>query len=264
MQGMLFSVWRYRFFIFSSIKTEFRARFIRSRLGGCWMILQPLSQVLIFAFILSTIMSARLPGITNHYAYAIYLMSGMLGWSLFSEIISRCLTLFIDNGNLIKKLAFPKITLPLIVVGSALVNNILLFCAIIVIFGLLGHWPGINLLWLPFLILVNMMLALSLGLILGVFNVFIRDLGQVIPIILQILFWFTPVVYIASIIPAKYAIYLAWNPLVPIITSYQNILLYDRVPMGEGIAYVALLSVFLLIIALVIFRKASAEMVDLL
>jgi lipopolysaccharide transport system permease protein len=123
MLGMLSSIWRYRFFILSSIKTEFRARFVRSRLGGLWMILQPLSQVLIFAFVLSTIMSARLPGINNPYAYSIYLMSGILGWSLFSEIVSRCLTLFIDNGNLIKKLAFPKITLPLVVVGSALVNN---------------------------------------------------------------------------------------------------------------------------------------------
>ena len=116
-----------RYFILSSIKTELRVKFIRSRLGGLWMILNPLAQVLIFAFVLSAVLSAKLPGIGNRYAYAIYLMAGILGWSLFAEIVNRCLTLFIDNGNILKKLVFPKIALPLIVTGSALVNNALLF-----------------------------------------------------------------------------------------------------------------------------------------
>ncbi len=99
MEGIFLAAWRYRFFIFSSIKTELRARFIRSRLGGLWMILNPLAQVLIFAFVLSAIMSAKLPGIDNKYAYAIYLMAGTLGWSLFTEILNRCLTLFIASTN---------------------------------------------------------------------------------------------------------------------------------------------------------------------
>ena len=106
------------------------------------MILNPLSQVLIFAFVLSAVLSAKLPGIDNQYAYAIYLMAGTLGWSLFAEIVNRCLTLFIDNGNILKKLVFPKIALPLIVTGSALVNNTLLFVAILLIFGVLGHLPS--------------------------------------------------------------------------------------------------------------------------
>ena len=102
MIGMLLAAWRYRFFIFSSIKTELRTKFVRSNLGGFWMILHPLSQVLIFAFVLSAVLSAKLPGIDNQYAYSIYLMSGILAWSLFSEIVTRCLTLFIDNGNILK------------------------------------------------------------------------------------------------------------------------------------------------------------------
>src|SRR5574342_539482 len=100
MIGMLLGAWRYRYFILSSIRTEVRVRFIRSRLGGLWMILNPLAQVLIFAFVLSAVLSAKLPGVSNQYAYAIYLMAGILGWSLFLEIVNRCLTLFIDNGNI--------------------------------------------------------------------------------------------------------------------------------------------------------------------
>ena len=127
MKGLLFDVWRYRFFMISSIKSDLRSKFVGSSLGGLWMILNPLSQVLIFTFVLSAVLSAKLPGINNQYAYAIYLMAGTLGWSLFSEIVNRCLTLFIDNANILKKLVFPKITLPLIVTGSALVNNLFLF-----------------------------------------------------------------------------------------------------------------------------------------
>ncbi len=262
MFGMLSAAWRYRFFIFSSIKTELQTKFIRSKLGGLWMILHPLSQVLIFAFVLSAVLSAKLPGIDNQYAYAIYLMSGTLGWSLFAEIVNRCLTLFIDNGNLLKKLVFPKIALPLIVTGSALVNNTLLFVAILAIFGALGHMPGVEVFWLPVLMVANIALALGLGLALGVLNVFMRDIGQVVPVIMQFLFWFTPVVYMVNIIPEEYRDWLEFNPMIPIITGYQNILLYNHAPDWAGLGVIALIAMTLLAFALFLFRKASSEMVD--
>jgi lipopolysaccharide transport system permease protein len=262
MFGMLSAAWHYRYFIISSIKTDLQVRFVRSRLGGLWMILNPLAQVMIFAFVLSAVLSAKLPGIANRYAYAIYLMAGILGWSLFIEIINRCLTLFIDNGNLLKKLVFPRIALPLIATGSALVNNILLFFAILVIFGLLGHLPGTALIWLPAPMVVNIALALGLGLALGVLNVFMRDVGQIVPVITQFLFWLTPIVYVADIIPGQYRQWLVLNPLIPIITGYQNALLYNRAPDWAGLCAVALIAAFQLVFALVLFRKASPEMVD--
>ena len=262
MKGMLVAVWRYRFFVLSSIKTEFRIKFVRSSLGGLWMILHPLSQVLIFAFVLSAVMSAKLPGIDNRYAYAIYLMAGTLGWSLFAEIVNRCLTLFIENANILKKLVFPKIALPLIVTGSALINNTLLFVAILLIFGVLGHLPGMALLWLPVLMLITIALALGLGLILGVLNVFMRDIGQLVPVCMQFLFWFTPIVYMVNIIPEQYRKWLALNPLFPVITGYQNVLLYNKEPDLAGLGVIALIALVLLAFALLLFRKASPEMVD--
>ncbi len=262
MFGMLSGAWRYRYFISSSVRTELRTKFVRSRLGGLWMILNPLAQVLIFAFVLSAVLSAKLPGINNRYAYAIYLMAGTLGWSLFSEIVNRCLTLFIDNANILKKLAFPRVALPLIVVGSAAVNNILLFLAVLVIFGVLGHVPGTALVALPLLMAVTIALALGFGLALGVLNVFIRDIGQVVPVVMQFLYWFTPVVYMANIIPEEFRQWLAFNPLVPIVMSYHDVLLYDKLPEWGPLMNVALLAVVLLVVSLVVFRKANAEMVD--
>lgn len=264
MSAMLSAAWRYRYFILSSIRTEFRSKFIRSRLGGLWMILHPLSQVLIFAFVLSSVLSAKLPGIDNQFAYAIYLMAGTLCWSLFAEIVNRCLTLFIDNGNLMKKLVFPKIALPLIATGSALVNNSLLFISMIAIFGTLGHFVGAALIWLPGIMVINIALALGVGLILGVLNVFVRDIGQFVPVAMQFLFWFTPIVYMAHIIPERYRPWLAYNPLFPLARAYHDVLVYNHAPDLDSLGMTALVAILFLLFALVLFRKASPEMVDLL
>ena len=213
MFGLLRSLWQYRHFVLSSIRNEFISRFARSKLGGLWMIINPLSQVAIYALILSNVLAAKLPGIESKFAYAIYLMAGLLAWTLFNEIISRCLTLFIEKGNLMKKMHFPRITLPAIVVGSGLVNNGLVFIAMIVIFLLLGHQFGMVMFWLLPLTILLTVFALGVGLILGVMNVFVRDLTQAVPIVLQVWFWFTPIVYPSNIIPESYRYLLNLNPM---------------------------------------------------
>ena len=141
MFGMFRGLWQYRHFVISSIRNEMISRFARSKLGGLWMIINPLAQVAIYALILSNVLAAKLPGIDNQYAYAIYLMAGLLAFTLFSEIISRCLNLFIEQGNLMKKMSFPRITLPTIVAGSCLLNNVLLFVAML---GVFPAWAPIQ------------------------------------------------------------------------------------------------------------------------
>ena len=264
MKNLLLPAWRYRNFILSSISKDFKARFARSKLGGAWMVLHPLSQVVMYALVLSAVLSAKLPGIENRFSYAIYLTAGILPWSLFSEVVSRCLTIFIDNGNLMKKMVFPKICLPLIVTGSALVNNTLLLLSIIGIFALLDHYPGVDALWLPVLFAVTIALGLGIGLILGVLNVFMRDVGQVVPVVLQFSFWFTPIVYTDDIIPEAYRGWLAFNPMYHVVSGYQNVLVFGRSPKWHGLLLVTAGSMVLLALALFMFRRASAELVDAL
>lgn len=264
MKNLLLALIRYRYFIFSSIKNELRLRFIRSKLGALWMIIHPLAQVLIFATILSEVLSAKLPGIESKYAYALYLMAGTLGWTLFAETLGKCLNLFIENGNLMKKMAFPRICLPVIAGGTMLVNNLLLVAAIFVVFAALGHFPDRQALWLPVLIALNLLFSLGLGLILGVMNVFMRDIGQVVPVILQAMFWLTPVVYSLSILPERFQIWFKFNPMYPIITSYQNVLVFGKAPLWGALAWMALVTLVLLVMALIVFRRASPEMVDAL
>ena len=104
---MITGAWRYRGFITSSVINDFKARLSRTRFGAAWIVLQPLAQVLIFATILSNVLAARLPGNQSKYGYVVYLMAGTACWSLFTEIVQRCVTVFIDNGNFTEKNKIP-------------------------------------------------------------------------------------------------------------------------------------------------------------
>ncbi|MDL2403914.1 ABC transporter permease [Rhizobium mayense] len=261
---MLRSLWQYRQFIISSIRNDLVNRFTRSRLGALWIILNPLAQVAIYALVLSNVVAAKLPDIDNKYGYAIYLMAGLLGWNLFSEVLNRSLFLFIEYGNLMKKVQFPRITLPVIVAGTNLVNNALLFVAMMGIFAIVGHRFTLQIIWLVPLTIILVMFALGLGIILGLINVFVRDLGQAVPIILQILFWFTPIVYPLNIIPAAYRHLLKFNPIYHFTSAYQSIIAYGEPPNFISLLLVTLIAALMLFLSLFLFRRANGEMVDVL
>jgi len=264
MLEILRAIWAYRYFVASAIRNDYRLRFSRSKMGLAWMVIHPLVQVLIFALVLSELLSARLPGIDSKFAYAIYLMAGILCWTLFSETVSRFLTVFIDNASLIKKMAFPRVNLAVVSGGIVLINNVLLFISILVVFSVLGHVPGMSMLWLPFLVLVTFVLAMGVGLVLGILNVFMRDIGQVVPVVLQILFWLTPIVYSIETVPASMRTALRWNPIYPLVASYQNVLAFNRPPLWTELSILFIGALVLLLIALLLFRRASVEMADVL
>lgn len=261
---MFTDLWNYRQFIARSVHNEIINRFVRSKLGGLWVIINPLAQVAIYALILSNVLASKLPGIESKYAYAIYLMSGLLAWSLFSDIVLRSLNLFIEQANLIKKTSFPKATLPIIIAISNLVSNTFLFIAVLVIFLLLGQSFSLEVVLIFPLTLMLIGFSIGLGLILGIVNVFIRDLAQVVPIVLQILFWFTPIVYPKTIIPEKYQYLLELNPLYHVVSAYHQILAYGKTPELFGIVLISLLAFSLLMLGLVLFRRASVDILDVL
>ncbi len=261
---MFRALWHYRYFVRSSIINDLRSRFARSKLGGLWMIINPLAQVAIYALILSNVLATKLPGIQNKYAYAIYLMAGLLAWTLYDELINRCVNLFVAQGNIMKKMNFPRITLPTIVAGSCLLNNLLLFISMLGVFFLLGHHFSLAMLWLLPLTLLLVVLGLGIGLILGVLNVFVRDIGLVVPIVMQVWFWFTPIVYPDNIIPESYRHLLYYNPMFLVTDAYHEILVYNRAPALTGMLPMIIIAVLLLLFSLFLFRRASAEMVDVL
>lgn len=261
---MLRSLWRYRHFIMASIRGEMKGRFARSRLGGLWFLLNPLAQALIFSIVLSQVLRARMPDTDVDGAYSIYLLAGLAAWSLFAEILGRSTTIFIEQASVMKKISFPRLCLPVIVWGSALTSHVLLIAAILVVFLFFGHFPGWSLLALPLGIVLISAFAFGLGIILGVVNVFMRDVGQVVAIVLQLWFWLTPIVYPASIVPERFLWLVEMNPMMPLVGIYQDALLYDRWPQPGALVVPTLIAAAAVAFAFVFFRRASPELVDAL
>jgi lipopolysaccharide transport system permease protein len=263
MIAMTKAVWQYRGFIMSSVINDFRTRLSRTGFGVAWIVLQPLAHVLIFATILSNVLGARLPSSQSKYAYVVYLMAGTACWSLFTDIVQRCVTVFIDNGNLLKKIHFPRIALPAVVVGIASLNNLAFLAIVLSALPVLAVYPDVHYLWLPLLMFLTIGLAAGIGLLLGTLNVFVRDIGQVVSVLIQFWFWMTPVVYPVSIVPPAFRSTLDFNPVLPLVVGYQNVLLYRTAPPSQ-LAWLALVVVVVLSAAIFVFRRASSEMVDVL
>ena len=261
---MLRALWAYRGFVYASVIREFKLKVSGSALGAWWVVLAPLSQVLMYALVLSSVMKARLPGVQSEYAYVIYLLAGISVWTFFSEVVTRATNIFIENANLLKKLSFPRISLPIIVALSAGINHfIFLFVTIPLVAILSGDisWVLIGLIPLS---IITVAFALSLGILLGVLNVFYRDIGFLLGIVMQFWFWATPIIYTKDILPAKLQPFMNFNPMMPLVDGYHQIIYLNQMPNWQSLSGL-LVGIFLLaIFSYLIFRRAQGEMVDAL
>ena len=260
--AMLRGLWAYRGFILGSVKREFQAKYRNTMLGAAWTVLSPLAMILVYTLIFSQVMKSKLPGDVSEYGYSIYLCAGILTWGLFAEITQRAQTMFLEHANLLKKLSFPRICLPVIVVLNALVNFAIIFGLFTAFLVLSGRFPGAVFALLAPLLLLQVLLAIGLGMVLGVLNVFFRDVGQFFGIFIQFWFWLTPIVYPAAIVPQEVRGLMEWNPMAAVIQSYQTILVAGQAPAWQPLLPAAVLAVLLCVLGMALFRKRAGEMVD--
>lgn len=252
----------YRGFVLSSVQREFQLKYRNSLLGALWTVLSPLAMIVVYTVVFAQVMHSRLPGTSSTFAYSIYLCAGVLTWGLFAEITGRAQTMFLEHAGLIKKINFPRICLPVIVVTNALINFGIIFGLFTGFLVISGNFPGWPFLALIPVLLVQIVFSIGLGLILGVLNVFFRDVAQFYTIALQFWFWFTPVVYPSTVLPPAVADLLVWNPMAPLIMSYQRILVNGLWPEWATLLPVTLLALVLCLLGLKLFRKRGGEMVD--
>lgn len=260
--GMLRSMWSYRGFISGSVKREFQSRYRNSLLGAAWTVLNPLAMIVVYTVIFSQVMRARLPGVDSGFAYSIYLCAGVLTWGLFAEIVSRAQNVFLEHANLIKKISFPRICLPVIVVFNAGINFAIIFGLFVLFLLLAGSFPGASFIAVFPVLLIHVAFAIGLGIIVGVLNVFFRDVGQFFGVLLQFWFWLTPVVYPISILPASILPYFNLNPMVPLVTAYQDIFVHGKWPNWDSLMFPAALAALFCVIGIRMFRKRVGEIVD--
>ncbi len=259
---MLAGLWKFRGFILGSVQREFQSKYRNSLFGAAWTILNPLAMIVVYTVIFSQVMNSRLPGNSGVYGYSIYLCAGVLTWGLFSEITLRGQSVFLENANLIKKLNFPRICLPIIVVLNSLVNFAIIFGLFLAFLVVTGQFPGWSFFYMLPVLLVQIMFAIGLGVSLGVLNVFFRDVGQFFAILLQFWFWFTPIVYPVTALPQALRDYLVYNPMAAVTSAYQGVLASGTQPQWASLLPVLLIGLAFCALGMALFRKRAGEMVD--
>lgn len=259
---MLAAQWHYRSFIFGLVKRDFTAQYLNSMLGSLWTVIHPLSQIAVYTLIFSQVMSSRLPGMTNTFGFSIFLCAGLLPWQYFVETIGRCQGVFIAQANLMKKVAFPRSTLPTYVLASATVNFAITYGLFLAFLLLSGNWPGWAALAAVPLLILQQALAVGMGVLLGVLNVFFRDVGHFVGIVLQFWFWLTPVIYPLKAIPEEYHWLFAVNPMLPVVQAYQNAFVYGQWPQWGLLAPSLAWAAAFLALGWFAFSRLNHEMVD--
>lgn len=255
-------IWAYRGFIIGSVQREFQSKYRNSLLGAAWNIINPLAMITVYTVIFAQVMRSKLPGVDSTFAYSIYLCAGILTWGFFAEITGRSQTMFLDNANLLKKLNFPRLCLPITVVLSASLNFSIVFGLFCVFLLVSDNFPGWPMLAMLPVLAIHIAFALGLGISLGVLNVFFRDVGQFFGIFLQFWFWLTPIVYPFAILPERIKPLMAMNPMTPIMAAYQGILVDHKWPHWGTLWYATLLATVLCLLGLHLFKKNAGEMVD--
>lgn len=256
------AIWRFRGLARAITERELRTRYTGSSLGPLWLVIQPLAMVLVYTLVFSQLMRARLPGIDSSFAYSVYLLIGVISWGMFLEIIQRSKNLFVEHGNLIKKISFPRLVLYVPVVAVAAFNFLVMFVLFLVFTVMIGMFPGkLVLAAIPSLALL-VVFALAVGVLLSSLQVFFRDIGQTIDIILQLLFWATPIIYPISILPEAVQKAIQWNPLVPVMTSLQRIFLEHRLPDFASLAYPLAVAAVFGVLAVYAYRRLYGAILD--
>lgn len=244
----------------SLVKRDIRGRYKGSILGFIWNFITPLIQILVYIMVFTSIFH------TNLENYAIYLVSGMSIWIWFSESLSEGSGTFIANSEMIKKIYFPRMVLPLSTVLSKMVNFLILLGIFFIIIVVTGH--GINpvaLLFLPLLLLLSFLFIFGVTLILSSLDVYARDVQYIIGVLLMAWVWITPIMYSRDIITdGMINKMLEINPLTYIVEGYQQILYWKSIPDIYTMALCGALSLIALIIGMIVFHHLEKDFAEVL
>ncbi|MCB0213616.1 MAG: ABC transporter permease [Anaerolineae bacterium] len=262
---MLLSLYRYRRYILRNAWNDLRLRYAGSGMGIFWHILLPLAQILIYTVVFSRLMSLRSPGMAaNPYGFVIYLCSGLLPWLAFSNSVINGSNTFLANAKYLQKLPIPE---EIFVARSAMADMFGLMIYIIllmIVIPMLGHALGWSSLLLPLAALLFQLFAFGLQLLLAPLRVFLRDIGYMLGVVMQLWMWMLPIVYVETILPPDFQSLLQWNPAYVYIRSFRDLLLQNQIPSWTAWgAMLAWATVFLLL-GYTVLQRLRPELRDVL
>lgn len=261
---MIVNLYKHRRYIWRTALSDVRNRYAGSAGGAFWNLLQPLALILVFTLVFTQIMTGRAGIIDGPGGYVLYLCSALLPWTAFAECINRGTQSFVANAVYLRKLPIPE---QVFVAQSAVATGIGLgisYALLVLVALALGHTPSWHWLLLPVPLAMLIGLGFGLGMALGTINAFVRDVGHVVPILLQIGFWSYPIVYDASFVPDWVASILPLNPVYPSLTAIRTLFLDQRLPGPELWAGMAFWSVAAGAGGYLVLRRLRPELRDVI
>lgn len=234
-------LWHYRELLYFLVWRDIKVRYKQTILGAAWAVLQPFFMMVVFTLFFGKFIKVPREGIS----YPLFSYAALLPWMLFTEGISRSTGSLIQDANLIKKVYFPRLIMPISGILSPLVDFALSFLVFVGMMFYFGFAPTLKILWLPVFILLAMVTSLSVGLWLSALNVQYRDVRYAIPFLIQFWFFASPVVYSSSTLPKSWQLFYGLNPMVGVIEGFRWALLGASPP---DFLFVISVSIILLIL----------------
>ena len=253
-------VWEHRELLHTLVGRELKLRYKQTAIGVSWVLLQPLVTMLIFTVIFGGL--AKMP--SDGVWYPVFALTALLPWTYFSQAVTRAGGALVSNANLVSKIYFPRILLPLSTVIAPLVDFVL---SLVLVFGLLVY-AGIPLTWklatLPIFILIAMISALGVSLVVSATNVKYRDVGHAIPFVMQIWMFVSPIVYPVSLVPEQWRFLYGLNPMAGVIEGFRWAVLGQTAPDPTVMAASFVVFVVFLLVSLVYFRQMERQFADVI
>jgi len=256
----LAAVWEYRELLYFLVWRDVKVRYKQTIIGAAWAILQPLMTMMIFTVIFGNF--AKIP--SDGLPYSIFAYTALMPWNYFSQAISRGGISLVGEANLIVKVYFPRLIIPIASVVAPLTDFFMSFLVLIVMIAWFGIVPGWNVLYLPFFLLLALMTGLAVVLWLSPLNVRYRDVSHTIPFLIQFWLYASPVAYPVSLVPEKWRLLYSLNPMVGVIEGFRWTLLGTEAPAFDVIAVSAVMVVVLLLGGIVFFKRMERTFADVI
>ncbi len=252
------AIWEYRELLYFLVWRDLKVRYRQTIIGIGWVVLQPLMTMVVFTAVFGNF--AKVP--SDGVPYPVFAYSALLPWNLFASSLTRGSDSVVGNSQLISKIYFPRLLLPLSGVLSPIVDfaiSFVIFIAMMIWFHTLPTW---GILALPLLLVLALLTALAVGLWLSALNVRYRDVGHAIPFLVQLWLFASPVAYPVSLVPEKWRLLYSLNPMAGVIEGFRWALLGKQSPDFVVIIVSALMVVALLIPGVIFFKHTERTFAD--
>jgi ABC-2 type transport system permease protein len=249
------SLQRSWFMITSLVSKDFKLKYRRSVLGVLWSVLNPLLMMIVLTAVFSFVFKFSIEN------FAVYLILGQTVFNYMSGATTECMYSIISSASLIKKIKIDKIIFPIEKALFGLVNSAISLIAVAIVMIYFQIVPGLNLLWLPFLIITLFFFSLGLGLILATLAVFFRDFLHLWGVLTTAWMYATPVIYPVSILEPWMMQIMQFNPMYYYVDFFRNIVMYNQCPEPMQFAVCALCAIIAMVIGLIVFRRQQGKFI---